>query len=112
MKAKRDQAWVKICEEIQKAVNNPDGFRKVPHETAPVQANRSTVLDREAFEGKQDLIVEIVIKTSPITSPWRHTWSHRVIRLPRQYVEAERFSWNHGTLSESGFRQLEEKRNL
>lgn len=59
-----------------------------------------------AFEGKQDLIVEIVIKTAPITSPWRHSWSHRVIRLPRQYVEAERFSWNRGTLSESGFRQL------
>jgi internalin A len=38
MKAKRDQAWVKICEEIQKAVNNPDGFRELPHETAPVQA--------------------------------------------------------------------------
>ena len=92
----RDQAWVKICEKIEKAVNSPDELREPQHGPEPLKANWSTVLDREAFEGKQDLIVEIVIKTSPITSPWRHSWSHRVIRMPRHYVEAEGFSWNCG----------------
>jgi hypothetical protein len=47
--AERDQAWVEICEEIQKAVNNPDGFRELPHESAPVQANteiKNQILER------------------------------------------------------------------
>jgi hypothetical protein len=31
----RDQAWVRICERIEKAVNSPGEFLEPPHEPAP-----------------------------------------------------------------------------
>jgi internalin A len=38
LKAKRDQAWVKICGEIKMAVSSPEQLRKSPHEPpAPPQ---------------------------------------------------------------------------
>jgi SEFIR domain len=71
--------------------------------TAPTRATRSTVPDREAFEAKHDLIVEIAIKTSPIGKRWRVSWSRRVLRMPRHYIEDEGFNWNPGILAEERF---------
>jgi len=98
-KAKRDQTWVKICEEIKKAVNSPHEVQEPPHESAPIAEN-------PLFEKTDHVIIEIVIKTSPITSPWRHSSSRRVIRMPLRFLQAEGFSWNARTLRANGFQQL------
>ena len=44
MKAKRDKAWVKIGEEIQKAVNSPDQLREPPHEPPPLQLEQPSMI--------------------------------------------------------------------
>jgi TIR domain-containing protein/protein kinase-like protein len=44
VKAKRDEAWVKIGEEIRKAVNSPDELRELPHEPPPLQLEQPNMI--------------------------------------------------------------------
>jgi SEFIR domain len=88
----------------------------LPAEPAPELFSRNPVIgiDRqttptqtETFANEQELILNVRIKVSPISRPWKYESRRRIVRMPRQFVESEGFGWNfQALLLDVGFRQL------
>jgi len=97
---------------------NPQTSQKpdLPAEPAPESFSPNPVMgiDRQTtptqtanFASEHELLLNVGIKASAISTPWRYEPRRRIVRMPRQFVESEGFEWNYQALPlDMAFRQL------
>jgi hypothetical protein len=120
------QQWEELPEDFVRALRRSAGnyrdsicatqpalvLKLWPHETKTTDLNgigllaqsgtttspQSPMTQTENFASEQELLLNVGIKVSPISTPWRHELRRRIVRMPRRFVESEGFGWNYQAL--------------